>query len=134
MLLEGKIEEAIRQIDEEIKVLASKQEYEKAADLRDKKMALIQLAEKQKVSNINENTIDVIGLYKNDISICIEIFFVRNSRMIGREHYFFDTIKGGKTEEILSEFRNMKSQLTIMSNNKRKKILTQLSILCAIFG
>ena len=41
------------------------------------------------MSNINENSIDVIGLYKNDIDICIEIFFIRNSKMIGREHYFF---------------------------------------------
>ena len=43
---------------------AEKQEYEKAAMLRDKKIAIEAMGQKQKVSNINENEIDVIGLAK----------------------------------------------------------------------
>ena len=32
-------------------------------------------------------------MYKNEVSVCIEIFFVRGSKMVGREHYFFDELK-----------------------------------------
>ena len=90
MLLEGKTDKIIKELDNKIKECASKLEFEKAAELRDRKNALQVITEKQKISNINENSIDVIGMYKNEIEICIEIFFIRNSKMIGREHYFFN--------------------------------------------
>lgn len=104
MLLEGKTKEIIKQIDKEIIELADKQEYEKAAILRDKKIAIERISEKQKVSNINEKAIDVIGIAKNKLSICIEMFFVRNSKMIGREHYFFENSNELTENETLSEF------------------------------
>ena len=104
MLLEGKTKEIIKEIDKEIIEFAEKQEYEKAAVLRDKKIAIERITEKQKVSNINEKAIDVIGIAKNELSICIEIFFVRNSKMIGREHYFFENSNELTENETLSEF------------------------------
>lgn len=104
MLLEGKTTQVVKKIDEEMLMYSEKQEYEKAAKLRDKKIAIIQISEKQKVSNINEKAIDVIGVYKNEISVCVEIFFVRNSKMIGREHYFFDNMKDESIQNILLEF------------------------------
>ena len=104
MLLEGKTKEIIKQIDKEIIEFASAQEYEKAAMLRDKKIAIERISERQKVSNINEKAIDVIGIAKNELSICIEIFFVRNSKMIGREHYFFENSNELTENETLSEF------------------------------
>ena len=104
MLLEGKTKEIIKQIDEEIVEHANKQEYEIAAILRDKKIAIERISEKQKVSNINEKAIDVIGIAKNELAICIELFFVRNSKMIGREHYFFENSIELTENEILTEF------------------------------
>ena len=104
MLLEGKTKEIIKQMEQEILELASKQEYEKAAMIRDKKIAIERISQKQKVSNINEKAIDVIGIAKNELSICIEIFFVRNSKMIGREHYFFENTNQLTEKETLSEF------------------------------
>ena len=104
MLLEGKTKEIIKQLDKEMMELADKQEYEKAANLRDKKIAIERISEKQKVSNINEKAIDVIGISKNELSICIEVFFVRNSKMIGREHYFFENSNELTENETLTEF------------------------------
>lgn len=104
MLLEGKTEEIIKNLDKEMKELSEKQEYEKAAIIRDKKQAIERISIKQKVSNINENSIDVIGIYKNNISVCIEIFFVRNSKMIGREHYFLENMQEEEIKTILSDF------------------------------
>ena len=104
MLLEGKTEEIIKALDKEMKDLSAKQEYEKAATIRDKKQAIERISIKQKVSNINENSIDVIGIYKNDLSVCVEVFFVRNSKMIGREHYFLNNMQEEEIKDILSDF------------------------------
>ena len=104
MLLEGKTKEIITELSNEIVEASKAQEYEKAAILRDKKIAIERITEKQKVSNINERAIDVIGIAKNELSICIEIFFVRNSKMIGREHYFFENTNELTQNELLAEF------------------------------
>ncbi len=48
---------------------------EKAAYIRDRMLAIERVNEKQKVSNITENNIDVIGIAKSEIEICVEIFF-----------------------------------------------------------
>ena len=103
-VLEGKTGELIKQLDLEIKEAAEKLQYEKAAYLRDKILAIERISEKQKVSNISENDIDVIGLARNETKVCVEIFFVRKSKMIGREHFFLNDLVDEDSKEILSTF------------------------------
>lgn len=103
-LLDGKTNKIIKELETQIKIEAEKLEFEKAAYLRDKKLAIERISEKQKVSNISENNIDVIGIAKNELEVCIEIFFVRGSKMIGREHYFFSDLVEMENKEILSGF------------------------------
>ena len=104
MLLEGKIGSIIKSMESEMQEYSNNMEYEKAALIRDRISAIQRITEKQTVSNISENNIDVIGLYKNDVSVCIEIFFVRGSKMVGREHYFFNELHDMEPEEIVSGF------------------------------
>ena len=104
LLLDGKIESIIKALEEEMEECSEKLEFEKAAAIRDRIQAIERVSEKQKVSNISENNIDVIGLFKNEVTVCIEIFFIRNSKMIGREHYFFDELKDMEESEIVSGF------------------------------
>ncbi len=133
MLLEGKIDSILKDLDNQIIEKAKKQEYEEAAYLRDKKIAIQRISQKQKVSNITENDIDVIGIAKNDISVCVEIFFVRNSKMIGREHYFFDELKDETNEEILSGFvkqyymdkEEIPHKIMLKENLEEKEIIQQ---------
>jgi len=104
MLLEGKTDSIIKSLEAEMQKYSKEQNYEKAAIIRDRKNAIERISQKQKVSNINEKSIDVIGVYKNEISVCLEVFFVRNSKMVGREHYFFENMQGEKIATILSDF------------------------------
>ena len=104
MLLEGKTSKILKELEVEMKQTSEKLEFEKAATIRDRMNAIERISAKQKVSNISENNIDVIGVYKNELSACVEIFFVRGSKMIDREHYFFDELKDMETKEILSGF------------------------------
>ncbi|MBR6504718.1 MAG: excinuclease ABC subunit UvrC [Clostridia bacterium] len=103
-LLEGKTSQIIKKLDKEIKEASQKLEFEKAAILRDKKIAIERVSEKQKVSNISENNIDIIGIAKNEFEVCIELFFVRSSKMIDRKHYFFSDLTQMSEKDILSEF------------------------------
>lgn len=104
LLLEGKIDKILKELKAEMQHYADNQEYEKAAEVRNRILGIERVSEKQKVSNISENNIDVIGLYQNEMTVCIEIFFIRGSKMIGREHYFFDDLKDMEEAEIVSGF------------------------------
>lgn len=103
-LLEGKTDKVVKELEEQMQEASNKMEFEKAAYIRDKIVAIRRIAEKQKVSNITENDIDVIGLARNDFEVCIEIFFVRKTKMIGREHFFFQNLEDETDKQILSEF------------------------------
>lgn len=103
-LLDGKIDKIIKELNIQMQDLSKKFEYEKAAEIRDRIQAIQRVSEKQKVSNISENDIDVIGIAKSEIEVCVEIFFVRGSKMVGREHYFYNDLKDMEDEEILSGF------------------------------
>ena len=104
LMLEGKTEKIIKQLEQEMQELSSKMEFEKAAYVRDKMIAIERISEKQKVSNITENDIDVIGFARGDFEVCIEVFFVRKSKMIGREHFFLKNMEDETEERIVSEF------------------------------
>lgn len=73
-LLDGKTDKILKELETQMKEASKNLEFEKAAYLRDRKQAIERVSEKQKVSNISENNIDVIGMYKSEIDVCIEIF------------------------------------------------------------
>ena len=131
--LDGKKDKVIKEIDKQMKEASEKLDFEQAAYLRDKKIAIERISEKQKVSNVSVNNIDVIGMYKSDIEVCIEIFFVRGSKMIGREHYFFSELKDMDDREILSGFikqyylenENVPNKIMLREELEDKEVLEQ---------
>ncbi len=103
-ILDGNLNGILKELEQQMEEASKNMEFEKAAYIRDKKLAIERIGEKQKVSNITENDIDVIGLARNEVEVCVEIFFVRNSKMIGREHYFFKELNDEEDKQILSDF------------------------------
>ena len=103
-ILEGKVDKVLKDLQKQMLEEADKMNFEKAAYIRDRMLAIQRVNEKQKVSNISENNIDVIGIAKSEIEVCVEIFFVRGSKMVGREHYFFNDLKEMDDKEIISGF------------------------------
>ena len=104
---------------------SAKRQYEEAATIRDKIIAIENISAKQKVSNLSNNDIDVIGIARNDLYVCIEVFFVRSSKMIGREHFFFKELRDLSTREIISGFIK---QYYIQNNNVPSKIMIEEEI------
>ena len=103
-ILEGKVDKVLKDLQKQMLEEANNMNFEKAAYIRDRMLAIERVNEKQKVSNISENNIDVIGIAKSEIEVCVEIFFVRGSKMVGREHYFFPDLKEMDDKEIISGF------------------------------
>lgn len=132
-LLDGKTNKVIKELEMQMKEASQKLEFEKAGELRDRIQAIERASEKQKVSNISENSIDAIGIAKSELQICIEIFFVRGSKMIGREHYFYQDLKDMDDKEILSGFikqyyldnPNIPNKIMIREEIEDKSILEQ---------
>ena len=121
-ILDGKIDKVLIELEKQMLEAADKLDFEKAAYIRDRMLAIERVNEKQKVSNITENNIDVIGIAKSDIEVCIEIFFVRGSKMVGREHYFFPDLKEMENSEIISGFIK---QYYIDNKNLPNKIMVR---------
>ena len=132
-LLDGKTDKIIKELEKQMEEASKRLEYEKAANLRDKIQAIKRVSEKQKVSNIPENNIDVIGIAKSELQTCIEIFFIRGSKMIGREHYFYSELKDMDDKEILSGFikqyyldnPNIPNKIMIKEEIEDKEIIEQ---------
>ena len=103
-LLEGRTDKILKDLEIQMNKASEQLNFEEAAEIRDRIQAIERVSTKQKVSNISENSIDVIGIAKSELQICIEIFFVRGSKMIGREHYFYKDLKDMENKEILSGF------------------------------
>lgn len=103
-LLEGKTDKIIKELKLQMEEASKNMNYEQAAYIRDKIIAIENVSKRQKVSNMGENDIDVVGIARNDMEVCIEIFFVRKSKMIGREHYFFKGLQDEEKSEIISSF------------------------------
>ncbi len=103
-LLEGKTDKLMKDLQKQMEEASQKLDFEKAAYVRDKMQAIERISAKQKVSNLSENNIDVIGIAKSELETCVEIFFVRGSKMIGREHYFYTDLKDMEDSEILAGF------------------------------
>lgn len=102
-ILSGNIQRLITSLTNEMNEYSENLEFEKASIIRDKIVDINSLLQKQKVANFSENDIDVIGVYKKD-KVCVQIFFVRNHKLIGRENYFFDDLVDMEDSEIVASF------------------------------
>ena len=105
-VLEGKTRDVKRELEELMLKASESMNYEKAAEYRDELNAIDALSERQKVSNISENDIDVIGIARTEdlAKVCVQIFYIRHNKMVGRDNYFFNNMQDESNCEIISEF------------------------------
>jgi len=104
MMLEGKQEEVLKQLEDKMHQAADNLDFEKAAEIRDNMNSLIKIAEKQKVISSALIDQDIIAFALNESESCIQVFFVRGGKLIGREHFLIEDTKLSDSKEILSSF------------------------------
>jgi len=102
--LDGKYEDVVKKLTDEMNKYSENLEYEKAASIRDKIVSIKKASEKQKVSKFNNEDTDIIGINKYIDKACISILIVRGGKLLGQEQYKFNDIEDEKEEDILSAF------------------------------
>ena len=104
LFLEGKQEEIVASLRREMEEAAEKLDYERAATLRDQIQAIERVIEKQKVVSAAMSDQDVIALARGDGQACVQVFFIRQGKLIGREYFVLAGTEGEEDEEIMASF------------------------------
>jgi len=102
--LGGKQEEILKRLEKQMKAAAENMEFEKAAALRDKIDSVRHIAEKQKVLSTALEDQDVVAFAKEHSDACIQVFFIRGGKLIGREHFIFEGISDYEDRELMTSF------------------------------
>ena len=103
-ILSGKDTTVLKVLQSEMEEASMNLEFEKAADLRDKILAIKAIVEKQKIFKTMEGDEDFINIYKDEKDSCVQVFFSRDGKILGREHFIFENTAEDSIEEILEEF------------------------------
>lgn len=102
--LDGKSEHIVRGIEAKMERAAADLQFEKAADYRDQLKAIERITARQKVIGASDTDQDVIAFARSDGDACVQIFFIRHGKLIGREYFLLDNTEGESDNEVLQEF------------------------------
>lgn len=103
MVLDGRSTELERDLKQQMQEAADNYAFEEAARLRDQLQAVARLNEAQKAVTNNGGDMDIFGLGQDMTGLCVQLFFVRKGKLIGRDNFFMPD--GGDTpQEVMTAF------------------------------
>ena len=102
--LKGRTEPIVQRLQKEMREAAEKLEFEKAARLRDQIEAIHKIVERQRVVSQSGLDSDVLALARDKDQACVEVFFIRGGKLIGREHFVLENTADVPDPEVLAEF------------------------------
>ncbi|GAA0119919.1 excinuclease ABC subunit UvrC [Clostridium perfringens] len=103
-ILNGTDTSIIKKLKLEMEKAAEELEFEKAAKIRDRILAIELISEKQKMFTAKEGDEDFIDLYTDEKDGCAQVFFVREGKVTGREHFMIENISDDPVKEVISSF------------------------------
>ena len=103
-VLSGRDRTLLNKLKKEMQEASSKLEFEKAAYIRDKILAIENIAEKQKVFKSQEGDEDFINMYKDEKDCCIQVFFLRDGKVTGREHFILENSSHEEDSTVITQF------------------------------
>ena len=92
-VLNGDAEGITKDLEVAMREASSALDFEKAARLRDRLAAVKRATEKQQVVGDNNDSIDVIGIFDDDLEASIQVFYVRHGRVVGRRGFMVDKVE-----------------------------------------
>ena len=104
LFLEGRQETLVRALGREMAAASERTDYERAAVLRDKIRAIERTMESQKMAAFARTELDLVGLARQDNQAAIQLFAIRNGKMIGRDVFLLDAAREAPDEEVLASF------------------------------
>lgn len=102
--LNGNYAPILKELEEKMQQAAEEMEFEKAIEYRELLGSVKKIAQKQKITNSDMEDKDVIAMAKDREDAVVQVFFIRDGRLIGRDHFCLHIAADDKKEEILAAF------------------------------
>ena len=102
--LEGHTDPILSRLQNQMQSLSEQMSFEEAAAIRDQILAIEKVVEKQKIISNRDVDSDVIALARSNGDSCVQVFFIRNGRLIGRENFILEGTDDETDSEVMSEF------------------------------
>jgi len=102
--LDGNYKPIIAELEKKMMQASENMEFEEAAGYRDLIESIKEVTEKQKITDSVGEDKDIIAIYQDGPDAVVQVFFVRDGKLIGREHYYMEHTDGENKKYILQEF------------------------------
>ena len=104
LFLQGKQELILRELNAKMKTAAQQLQFERAASLRDQISAIEEVIEGQRIAMKLKGEKDVIGLAQNEEQAYVELFSIRDDKLVSQDHFVMEGIQGESPEQIITSF------------------------------
>jgi len=104
VFLGGNFDPLLKEIEAKMNDHAEKLEFEEAAKYRELLKSALDIAQKQKITEFDGENKDYIGIARSESDVLIQVFFVREGKLIGREHFYMKGALEETDEETISSF------------------------------
>jgi excinuclease ABC subunit C len=102
--LNGHYQEVLLDLESQMKEAADRMAFEEAAKLRDLYISVKTVAQKQKMSDSHQEDRDIIALHKQEEEAVVQVFFMRDGKLIGRDYYYMTHVSDKDEAAILGDF------------------------------
>lgn len=102
--LDGRQDIIVSKLEKNMQEAADRLDFEKAASIRDKLNSLRHISEEQKVLTVEGSDQDIVGFASSKTDTCVQVFFIRGGKLLGREFYIIEGTGEGETKELASSF------------------------------
>ncbi len=104
LFLEGKSEDLVRRLRQRMDEAAEQLQFERAAELRDQLKAVEFVTQQQKIASVSLEDQDAVGFAQNESDACVQVFFIRGGKLMGREHFILPGAGDMSGPEIMDAF------------------------------
>jgi excinuclease ABC subunit C len=104
LFLEGRQATLVKALERDMAAAAERTEYERAGVLRDKIRAIERTMESQKMAAFARTELDLLGMARQDNQAAIQLFVIRDGKMIGRDVFLLDAAREATDDEVLTSF------------------------------
>ena len=104
LFLEGRSDDVLRRLKQQMNAAAERMEYERAAQVRDQLRSIERTVERQMVSTTRKEDVDILGIARDGDQACVQVFFVRGTQMIGRDTFVLEGVRDETDSAVLTNF------------------------------
>jgi excinuclease ABC subunit C len=131
--LQGRTEPIVDRLRKEMETAAEALNFERAATIRDQINAIDRVVERQRVISTDKLDSDVIAMARSNGEACVQIFFIRGGKLIGREYFILEGTHDEADSEVVGEFikqfyseaANVPPQVLLPNDIEEAKIIQQ---------